>query len=348
MKKILRWMALGMLGIIVLIFAFATWYLLFDGRPPARRPDLVHVPVEVPKAGFAYPTVNALYLGFALGQIPIANIQEDHPAPAGVTVEPDQVFATIGERKILLDVYRPTTLPAKPAPILLFIHGGGWSGGTKRDYQVYCNKFAEWGYVVASMTYRFVNEAKFPACVQDTNAAIRYLRANAARFGGDPNRMAAIGGSAGGHLSLMAAYAPDVPELQGDGGNPGVSTRLQAVVNLYGPTDLTLPAANDNPTVTKFIGKSFAEAPELYKLASPLTHLDKNDPPTLIIQGTLDTTVPPSQSDLLAERLKALGVEYWYDRIDGWPHTLDIVLVNFEHTSALIREFLKAHGLGTE
>ena len=346
MKTFLRW-TLCIVGVLLVVVLCAAGYLLLiQGRAPATRADLVRVPVQVQPPAKGYPTTNALYLAFALNQISMAKIQEDHPAPEGVTVEKNIAYANLSPRN-LLDVYRPKP-SAKAPPILLFIHGGGWSGGDKHDYEIYCNRFAEWGYVVASMMYRLAPENKYPACIQDTNAAIRFLRANAARFGGDPDRIAVIGGSAGGYLSMMAGYASEVAEFQGDGGNTGVSSRVQAVVDLYGPTDLTVPEAQNNQTCIRFFGKPYAEMPEAYKQGSPLTHLDKTDPPTLIIQGTLDDIVKPSQSDALAEKLKSLGMDYWYDSIDGWPHTLDIVYANFDHTSALIREFLRAKGLGTE
>lgn len=345
MKNFLRIAARLLLAVVFVAAAYFSWWYYFDGRAPGPRPDLERVPEAVVPAPPGYPTTNALMLSFLLKRIPIADLAAPHPAPEGVTVQRDLVYGTLGERQLKLDVYYPTVKPATPTPVLLFIHGGGWSGGDKRDYEIYCNDFAKLGYVVSSMGYRFAKEAKFPGCVQDTNAAIRWLRTNAAQYGGDPARIAAIGGSAGGHLAMMAGYASDVPEFQGEAGNPGVSSRIQAVVDLYGPTDLTTPEAQVHPTITGFIGKPYTEAPEAYKQLSPITHLDKDDPPTLIIQGTLDTLVTPDQSDMLAEKLKALGVDYWYDRVAGWPHTMDIALPVYAHTSDVIAKFLRAHGL---
>lgn len=345
MKKAFRWLA-GILAVAVMLLVItAVWMLYIQGRAPAPRPDLAHVPAEVVPPAPGYPTMNRLYLDFALGRIDAADLSKEQPTPEGVTVERDVVYGKAGDRELKFDLYRPTAKPEKPAPILLFIHGGGWSGGNKRDYAIYCNKFAALGYVAISVGYRLSGEAKFPAAIQDFNAAIRYARANAAGFGGDPDRMVVLGGSAGGHLSLLAGYASDVPELQGDSGNPGVSSRVQAVVDLYGPADCTVPFAQKAPQVTSFLGTTYDKNPELFAKLSPITYLDKDDPPTLIIHGTLDDIVPIAQSDMLSEKLKELGVDYWYDRIDGWPHTLDIVWKNFEHTSALIQAFLKAKGL---
>ena len=145
---------------------------------------------------------------------------------------------------------------------------------------------------MATVGYRLSGEAKYPAAVQDTKCAVRWLRANAAANNMDPNRIAVMGGSAGGYLAMMIGYSSDVPELEGDGGNPGVSSRVNVVVDAYGPTDLTAPIAQTAPQVTSFLGKSYADDPDLFRKASPITYLTPDDPPTLIFQGTVDDTVP--------------------------------------------------------
>jgi acetyl esterase/lipase len=188
-------------------------------------------------------------------------------------------------------------------------------------------RYAQRGYVVASITYRFADKFPFPACVQDAKCAVRFLRANADKYHIDKSRVAAIGGSAGGHLSMMLGYSSGVKELEGDGGYADQSSAVQVVVDLYGPTDITLPAARNNGTVKRFFGgKAYDEVPELYAQASPITHVTKNSPPTLIMQGTIDDTVPMTQSDLLYAKLKDLGVPVQYEKFDGYPHTMDIAL----------------------
>jgi len=336
----------------VLLYAFllallcvgtaAVWLLLLDGRAPARRPDLVRLPDDAPPAPSGYPTPNALYLAFALGRVHLIDHKGEVPLPGGVVEEKDITIGQAGDRPLQLDLYRPAEAAGDPVPGLVFIHGGGWKGGDRSDYKVYTVRFAEAGYVVATVSYRFSQEAPFPAAVEDVKCAVRWMRAHAGELGVDPDRIAAIGGSAGGHLAMMLGYAPDEAELEGTGGNPGVSSAVQAVVNLYGPCDLTAPEARDNPLVTNFIGQSFAEAEGQYRLASPLHHLAAGAPPTFIIHGTIDDIVPVTQSDALAERLKALGVPHWYDRLDGWPHTLDLEAGNNARTFALIRAFLEA------
>ncbi len=258
------------------------------------------------------------------GRLTVLNPKMRIPVPDNVLELKDVEYGRVGDRPLLLDLYVPKGL-TRPVPALIFIHGGGWQGGDRRDYKYYTVRYAKRGYVAATISYRFVKEAIFPACVQDAKCAVRWMRANAAKYHVDPKRIAALGGSAGGHLAMMLGYSAGVPELEGDGGHAGVSSAVQAVVNLYGPVDLTVPVAHEHPiTMAFFGGKTYKEAPDQYKLASPITHLDKNDPPTLILQGTLDELVPVAQADMLAKRLKALGIPCMYDRLEGYPHTMDI------------------------
>jgi acetyl esterase/lipase len=211
-------------------------------------------------------------------------------------------------------------------------------------YHYYCVRFAEHGYVAATISYRLYRVAPFPAAVEDAKCAVRWMRANAAKLGIDPDRIGVAGGSAGGHLSMMVAYAPDTSELEGAGGHGDESSRVQAVVNIYGPTDLTTEFARGNRAVSDFLGgKSYDDAPETYRLASPITHVTKDDPPTLILHGSIDSTVPIEQAELLVERLKQTGLEYDYDRVEGWPHAMDVEANVNRHCLAKMFEFFNKH-----
>jgi len=169
------------------------------------------------------------------------------------------------------------------------------------------------------------------------------MRANAGELHVNPKLIGAIGGSAGGHLAMMIGYTADVPKLEGHGGHRGVSSRVQAVVDLYGPTDLTTPFAVNNPTAINFLGgRKIGEARKQYELASPITHVTKDDPPTLIFHGSIDETVPIAQSDMLAKKLRTVGVPVQYDRLIGWPHTMDAAeVVNRRCRRLMIRFFDK-------
>jgi dipeptidyl aminopeptidase/acylaminoacyl peptidase len=140
---------------------------------------------------------------------------------------------------------------------------------------------------------------------------------------------------------MMLGYTSDVAAFEGNGGNPGVSSAIQAVVNLYGPTDFTAPVAQEHVSVVGLMGVPYAEAPDRYRDASPLHHLDASDPPTFIIQGTLDSIVPSEQADLLAEKLQALKADYWYDCYPGWPHTMDVAIPVTNRVQPTIRAFLE-------
>lgn len=277
---------------------------------------------EVPPIPQGYSDEQAVMSAIVLGQIKLIDAK-NVPLPDNVEEILDVEYGTGGERKLLLDLYLPKGR-SKATPAVIFIHGGAWKGGKRSDMKFYCVKFAEKGYVTATVTYRLMGEAPFPAAVHDVKCAVRWLRANAAKYQIDPEHIVVSGNSAGGHLSMMIGYSDD-PSLEGVGGNNDVSSRVSAVVNFYGPTDLTTDFAKKQDLVREFIGgKTFDEAPDAYRLASPLFHLTGDDPPTLIFHGTIDSTVPIAQADMLAEKLKELKIDYVYERYDGWPHVMDL------------------------
>ncbi len=301
---------------------------------------------EVPPAPAGYSSETAIKAAFFAGVL--KTIDVNLPVPDSVKVEKWIEYGKGGDASLKLDLYQPAdggkSSAATARPAIIFVHGGAWKGGNREVYHYYCVKLAEQGYVVATVSYRLSDVAPFPAAVQDVKCAVRWLRANAERLHVDPDRIAMAGGSAGGHLSMMAGYVTDNPELEGTGGHPDVSSRVQAVVNLYGPTDLTTDFARDNDVVVKFLGgESYAHKPELYRLASPNTHVSADDPPTLILHGSIDTVVPIDQAELLVDKLKEAGVPYEYDRIEGWPHTMDLEANVNRHCLAKIEEFLDKH-----
>lgn len=292
----------------------------------------------LPPKGFA--SDEEVMAAIQSGQVKLLSMTP--PVPDTVIEHKDIEYGKVGERALLLDLYLPKT-GRKPFPGLIFIHGGGWQGGHRRDYLVYCLYFAEKGYAAATISYRFSSEATYPAAVEDAKCAVRWMRANAVKYAIDPGKIAILGGSAGGYLALMVGLTSDVAELEGNGGNPDVSSRVQAVVNFYGPSDLTAPVAQAADVVKRFLGKSYEEEPELYKQASPLTYIDPEDPPVLIHHGTVDTIVPVEQSDVLAGRLTAARVPVVYNRLEGWPHTMDLAEVVNVHCRFYLDHFLETY-----
>lgn len=277
---------------------------------------------EVPPIPEGYANDLAVKAALMLGQIKLidaGNVSTPENVEEILNIE----YGAGGESKLCMDLYLPKGR-TKAKPAIMFIHGGAWKSGKRGDMKFYCVKFAEKGYITSTVTYRLIREAPFPAAVHDVKCAVRWLRANAGKYKIDAEHIVVSGNSAGGHLSMMIGYSDD-PSLEGSGGNNGVSSKVCAVVNFYGPTDLTTDFAKKQGVVEEFMGgKTFEEAPDIYKSASPLFHLTRNDPPTLIFQGTIDSTVPVVQADRLAEKLKELGIDYVYERYDGWPHAMDL------------------------
>lgn len=252
-------------------------------------------------------------------------IETSPPIPENLTIYKDIVYKKTAEKTLKLDIYHQKSL-SKPAPLLVFIHGGSWKSGDKDDYRRYLVDYAGKGYTTATVSYRFSQEAPFPAALDDVVCAVKWLKTHAAEYQIDPSKIAVIGGSAGGHLAMMLAYhagdASYTSECESD-----AEADVQAVVNLYGPADLTTDFAINHPVVLKFIGKEYSpETKQAYEAASPLQFITPDDPPTLIFHGTIDKIVPVSQSDVLHEALKQKNVPSHYHRLKGWPHTMDLGL----------------------
>lgn len=294
-------------------------------RPVASGSALAELGETPPEPPTGFATSDEAFKAVKTGKIPAVNLFER--VPKNVAIKSDIEYGNTGTRPLLLDLYSPNDVQG-PVPGIVFIHGGSWKHGGKEDYRLYGMHFAKLGYVVASIQYRLSGEAPFPAAVHDVKAAVRYMRAEASSIGVDPDRIGVAGGSAGGHLSMMIGYSSDVPELAGKSGHPGVSSRVQCVVNLYGPTDMTTEYARNisqtNSAVSQFFTGTYKEQPDAYAAGSPLKYVTSDDPPTLILHGTVDALVPINQADILAKKLTEQQVPYVYDRLPGWPHAMDV------------------------
>ncbi|PAW66311.1 MAG: hypothetical protein B9S34_08475 [Opitutia bacterium Tous-C1TDCM] len=251
---------------------------------------------------------------------------------ADVRVETDVAFLEAG-RTEKLDLYLPAAAPAggKPAPALVWIHGGGWTGGTKNENRAkeIGTTLAAAGYVVASIDYR-LGAGAWPQNLRDCKNAVRFLRAHAAKYGIDPQRIAVGGGSAGGHLALMVAYTAGQPDLEPAAPYPGVGSEVDCVLNFYGITNILTRRATDPKGVplgtsklggaASVFGASDAADPVL-KLGSPVTHVRPGVPPTLILHGRADATVDHLQAEELAAVLARHGVPHELHLIDNVGHT---------------------------
>ena len=245
--------------------------------------------------------------------------------PEDVTVHRDIAYVTDGHERQKLDLYIPNE--GENLPLIIWVHGGAWLGGSKKRYAPM--EYLKSGYAGASINYRLSQHAVFPAQIEDVKAAVRWIRANAETYRLDPNRFAAWGSSAGGHLVAMLGTAGDITEFE-VGENLEVSSQVQAVVNYFGPTDFLqmdthrLPDglvhdAPDSPE-SKLVGGPIQEHKDRVARANPITYVSKADPPILIIHGDQDKLVPYHQSVLLKEALEAVGAPVTLYKVEGGGH----------------------------
>ena len=263
--------------------------------------------------------------GLALA-VPVALAQErdrsrnrdrEQPLPPGVTKHADVTYASIDDRSLRVDVYAPSAKPESPIPAIVWVHGGGWRGGSKDGIGRPAPILSR-GYGLVSVEYRLSGEAVFPAAIADVKAAMRWVRANASKYGFDPSRLGAWGSSAGGHLVALLGTAHEMEEWDSiHEENAGISSRPDAVCNWFGPTDFLrmndVPGridhdAADSPE-SRFIGGPIQDHPEKTQQANPIQYITADDPPMLHMHGELDKSVPYNQSELLHVALEDAGLD---------------------------------------
>jgi acetyl esterase/lipase len=219
-----------------------------------------------------------------------------HKPPVGVETLEDIVYTRAGGRALRLDLY----LPAGPGPwpAIIYLHQGGWHSGDKTAFRRQAEYMAGRGFAGACVEYRLSNEARFPGAVEDAKAAVGWLRANATRYRINAERIGAAGASSGGYLALMIGLDPD--------------TKLRAVVAFNPVIDLVALgkfAPDDRGNyIARFMGQSFGENPGLWEQASPLHHVNRLAPPTLLLHGTEDELIPYEQAVEMQRALEQAGV----------------------------------------
>ncbi len=239
-----------------------------------------------------------------------------------IVVEHDLVYAQAGKTELQLDLAMPKEGNG-PFPTLVCIHGGGWRQGKRQDLSKTIEVFAGRGYVATTISYRLSDVAPFPAQIEDCKAAVRWLRANAKKYKIDPERIGALGFSAGAHLACLLGTTQKDDGLEGNGGNLDQSSRVQAVVSFFGPTDLT--TKDWTPQVEKdilipFLGGTIDQKPEQYQKASPIRYVTKEAPPFLFFHGTDDKLVGIRQSQMLLKKLRSVGVSAEIVEMEGEGH----------------------------
>jgi acetyl esterase/lipase len=274
----------------------------------------------------------------------VASLAAARPAAAQryeVETLRDVEYGKGGGETLKLDLARPKGAKG-PRPVIIYIHGGGWAQGDRSHHLGAAQHAARAGYVGVTVGYRLAPKHIWPAQIEDCKCAIRYLRAHASQHGLDPNRIAAIGFSAGAHLAMLLGSMDPADGLEGDGGWSDQSSKVQVVASYFGPTDLTAdyPPASVN-IVRRFLGGTKAEKPKEYRQASPVTYVTPGDAPMLLFQGTKDRLVPYQQAFTMAEALTRAGVPGRVEVLLGEDHGWRGQEVN--RTTAAYLAFFEQH-----
>ena len=237
--------------------------------------------------------------------------QKAPETPSDVVAHRDISYVSGGGERQTLDLYIPKNAnPENPMPLIIWIHGGGWSGGSKTRCFPLEKNFAKRGYAIASINYRLTKTARFPAQIEDCKAAVRWLRAHAREYNINPDRFAVWGSSAGGHLAALLGTTGHIRTFD-VGENLKTSSQVQAVVDFYGPADFTAKEMWEPSfdTRIKLLGGTLAEKPDVAIAASPTTYASKTAAPFSIWHGTKDARVPLLQSQRLNDALAKAGAQ---------------------------------------
>lgn len=249
-----------------------------------------------------------------------------HNVPELVAEHKNLTYVNYGRRALQLDLYRPEN-PKRKVPLVVLVHGGGWMHGYRENLMPIATRLAQQGYAAAVISYRLSPEAKYPAAIQDAKAAVRWLRSHAQKYGLDANHFAIAGCSAGGQIASLTGVSKDMKsfDLQADGSS--VSSDVQAIINIDGLSDFTLPAAlqheNDPKkkvsSAGRWFGGSYEQKPELWKEASPINYVNKHTPPILFIDST-QTRFSVGRDEMI-EKMKPLGIAYRVVILPDTPHS---------------------------
>lgn len=300
----------GALGLAVHV---ACWFVLlrYAMRTHVALPSLDGSPVRDDDQPFCEGLTDDERLQLKPGAVSWRPTFTYHiPAMLSVSVARDVVYREINGVRLRVDIYRPRTAIG-PHPSVVYVHGGGWVTGTRRQSRFMMYELAAAGSVVFSVSYRLAPRHPLPAAIEDVKAAIAWVRAHAAEYGGDPSHIIAMGGSAGGHLAAMAALTPNEPRFQ-----PGferADTRVQGAVILYGATDIEASFGSDGSTAMAILLERlvfrarFRSDPDRFRSLAPINHVRADAPPMLFVHGETDRVVPIAHSRNTIGKLRAIG-----------------------------------------
>ncbi len=242
---------------------------------------------------------------------------QQQPRAGAVNITENVTYAAINGADLHLDIYQPAEHGSAAAPAVLLIHGGGWTSLDKGTMRRMGQFLASFGFVAFAADYRLFEgtQNRWPAQLDDMQRAVRWIRENAAKYGVNPDHVGAFGHSAGAQLAALLGM-----EETRDNSDPArakYSSRVQAVVDVSGPTDFTTEKDSDGIAfLTSLFGVDYAKHPEVWRDASPVFHVSKGDAPFLIVHGTHDESVPISQAQELFEKLQAAGVPVSFVKVD--------------------------------
>ena len=243
------------------------------------------------------------------------------PAPENYNLLPNQVYATVGQWNGKMDLYLPKAAN-KPTPFIIFIHGGGWVHGSKEKEKEFAAFFND-NYAVANIEYRLADAAPAPAAIEDCRCALFYLIANAKKLNLDTRHIGIMGISAGGHLALMTGLLGKDHRFDKNC-TPTASFHVSVIIDKQGPADLNRWESVRKPEKASSAWLAGRGNDTVFvNTLSPISYITKNAPPTLIIHGDKDHTVPLQQSQTLYEKLKAAGVTTELHIIPGATHSIN-------------------------
>lgn len=239
-----------------------------------------------------------------------------------VIFEKDIEYAQAGGESLKLNLARPSESTGA-LPAVLCIHGGGFRAGTREGYDAICKKLASRGYVAATIEYRLAPKHPFPAAMHDCRAAVRWLRAHAAKYHIDPTRIGAMGGSAGGNLALMLGVTGEVANFEGESGDLSHSARVACVADYFGPSDVSKSygkSVDAAEVLPLYLGGNAQQEPRRHVLSSPLYWVTPYAAPTLILHGTEDKYVAFEQAQWMYDRLRGAHVHAELLKLEGAGH----------------------------
>jgi acetyl esterase/lipase len=275
---------------------------------------------KVTKVIFAFVAMLAAAVGIptvcSAGGNSVPQAPGSQPEASSYTVQENVTYGTVAGTDLHLDIYQPAGAAATPRFAIVLIHGGGWDSLDKSTMRGMASFLARSGYVAFAVDYRLLNgsQNRWPAQLDDVQRAVRWVRANASKYGVNPARIGAFGHSAGAQLAALLGM-----EDTRDNSDPAqaqYSSLVQAVVDVSGPTDFTLQGDSEDAFLTNFLGSSYAAHPEIWRQASPAFHAAKGNAPFLIVHGTHDDQVPIAQAEELFTKLQAAGVPVSFLKLD--------------------------------